>query len=167
MARLSLWQDGKHSNDYKFFDRRISEMFTIGGTGVLLNKYLGTNPQGMYLNTSSAQTGPDIQLNFATVGNVQVGNFVYGTGIPTNATVSTVSSNSITLNLPTTVAIPSGTQIGFSADATQPAYTNQSVSNIQDLLWTENRDRKYETTVYKMRGHYQRCLLYTSPSPRD
>jgi len=157
MARLSLWQDGKHSNDYKFFDRRISEMFTIGGTGVLLNKYLGTNPQGMYLNTSSAQTGPDIQLNFATVGNVQVGNFVYGTGIPTNATVSTVSSNSITLNLPTTVAIPSGTQIGFSADATQPAYTNQSVSNIQDLLWTENRDRKYETTVYKMRGHYQRA----------
>ena len=41
MSRLSLWKDGNHSNDYKFMDRRISEMFTIGGTGVLLNKYLG------------------------------------------------------------------------------------------------------------------------------
>ena len=45
VARLSLWKDGKHSNDYKFMDRRISEMFTIGGTGVLLHKYLGTKTQ--------------------------------------------------------------------------------------------------------------------------
>lgn len=91
MARLSLWKDGKHSNDYKFFDRRISEMFTIGGTGVLLNKYLG----------------------------------------PTKQTGST--------------------------DATIPDYLNQSEKNIQDLLWLENRDRKYDTEVYKMRGIYQRA----------
>lgn len=91
MARLSLWQDGKHSNDYKFMDRRISEMFTIGGTGVLLNKYLG--PQ--------QQTG--------------------------------------------------------STDATIPDWLNQSEKNIQDLLWLENRDRKYDSDVYKMRGIYQRA----------
>jgi hypothetical protein len=91
MARLSLWQDGKHSNDYKFIDRRISEMFTIGGTGILLNKYLGP----------IEQTG--------------------------------------------------------STDATQPDYTNQSEQNIQDLLWLENRDRKYDQNVYKMRGIYQRA----------
>jgi hypothetical protein len=41
MARLSLWRDGKHTADYRFLDRRISEMFTIGGTGILLHKYLG------------------------------------------------------------------------------------------------------------------------------
>lgn len=92
MARLSLWQDGKHSNDYKFMDRRISEMFTIGGTGVLLNKYLG---------------------------------------VPTSST-------------PT-------------VDPTQPSYLNQSEQNIQDLLWLENRDRKYDHDVYKMRGIYQRA----------
>lgn len=91
MSRLSLWKDGKHTNDYKFMDRRISEMFTIGGTGVLLNKYLG--PQ--------QQTG--------------------------------------------------------STDPTIPDYLNQSAQNIQDLLWLENRDRKYDHDVYKMRGIYQRA----------
>jgi hypothetical protein len=91
MARLSLWKDGRHSNDYKFIDRRISEMFTIGGTGILVNKYLGP----------VEQTG--------------------------------------------------------STDPTKPDYTNQSELNIQDLLWIENRDRKYDPDVYKMRGIYQRA----------
>ena len=87
MPRLSLWRDN-HSNDYKFFDRRISEMFTIGGTGVLVHKYMGTRNQG-------------------------------------------------------------------TGDATQPQYTNQSEQNIQDLLFLENRDRIYDTTIYNMRGIYQ------------
>lgn len=91
MSRLSLWKDGKHTNDYKFMDRRISEMFTIGGTGVLLNKYLGP----------IQQTG--------------------------------------------------------STDATVPDYLNQSEKNIQDLLWLENRDRKYDQDIYKMRGIYERA----------
>jgi len=91
MARLSLWKDGRHSNDYKFFDRRISEMFTIGGTGILVHKYMGTQQQT------------------------------------------------------------------DSTDLTQPVYTNQSEKNIQDLLFVENRDRKYDKDVYKMRGIYQRA----------
>ena len=157
MARLSLWQDGKHSNDYKFFDRRISEMFTIGGTGVLLNKYLGVNPQGLFLNTSVAQGSAGITLTFASTNNVQTGMFAYGDNIPAGTTVIMTTSTTVTLSLPTTAAIPVNTQIGFSVDATKPAYTNQSALNIQDLLWTENRDRKYETTVYKMRGIYQRA----------
>jgi hypothetical protein len=91
MARLSLWKDGRHSNDYKFFDRRISEMFTMGGTGILVHKYFGTKTQ--------TNTG----------------------------------------------------------DLTQPTYSNQSEKNIQDLLFVENRDRKYEPDVYKMRGIYTRA----------
>ena len=157
MPRLSLWQDGKHSNDYKFMDRRISEMFTIGGTGVLLNKYLGTNPQGLYVTTSAAQSGPDIVLQFSNTNGIQMGMFVYGANIATGTTVTSITSTSITLNLPTTGAVPSNTNIGFSIDSTQPAYTNQSALNIQDLLWTENRDRKYDLNVYKMRGIYQRA----------
>ena len=39
-------------------------------------------------------------------------------------------------------------------DATQPTYLNNSEKNIQDLLFLENRDRKYEPDVYKLRGHY-------------
>jgi len=46
MPRISLWKDGAHTNDYRFFDRRIKEMFTIGGTGINVHKYLGVTNQG-------------------------------------------------------------------------------------------------------------------------
>lgn len=88
MPRLSLWRPN-HSNDYKFFDRRMSEMFTIGGTDINIHKYLGPLEQGP------------------------------------------------------------------STDATKPDYLNQSEKNIQDLLFLENRDRKYDTSVYTMRGIYR------------
>ena len=91
MPRLSLWKDGQHSNDYKFFDRRISEMFTLGGTGILLHKYLGV----------------------------------------------------------------AGTNTAGTATPTTPYYDNASAQNIQDLLFLENRDRKYDPDVYVMRGIYQ------------
>lgn len=90
MPRLSLWKDGQHSNDYRFFDRRISEMFTLGGTGILVHKYLGT-----------------FSANVA------------------------------------------------DATPTTPFYNNVSAQNIQDLLFLENRDRKYDPDVYVMRGIYQ------------
>ena len=158
MSRLSLWKDGTHSNDYKFFDRRISEMFTIGGTGVLLNKYLGAGAGGGIFQTVQAnQTGPDIILQFSSVLNVAAGMFVYCAGIPTGTKVTQISGNLVTLSLATTSAILSGTSIGFSADATKPAYPNTSAQNIQDLLYLENRDRKYDPDVYKMRGIYQRA----------
>lgn len=89
MPRLSMWQEGKHSNDYKLFDRLMSERFTVGGTTILIHKYLGPKQ---------------------------------------NLTVD---------------------------DATQPKYTNQSEQNIQDLLFLENRDRKYDSSVYSLRGIYQ------------
>ena len=41
------------------------------------------------------------------------------------------------------------------ATADQPVYAEQSVSNIQDLLLLENRDRKYDPDIYRCRGHYQ------------
>ena len=88
MPRLSLWRDN-HGNDYKFFDRRMSEMFTIGGTDINVHKYLGPIDQGA------------------------------------------------------------------STDATQPKYLNQSEKNIQDLLFLENRDRRYDESVYQMRGIYR------------
>lgn len=42
-----------------------------------------------------------------------------------------------------------------SNDKTQPVNATQSELNIQDLLFLENRDRKYEQDVYVMRGCYQ------------
>lgn len=87
MPKLSLYRE-QRGKDYEFFDRRISEMFTVGAATVLVHKYLGPKDQG-----------------------------------ETN-------------------------------DATQPQYANQSVLNIQDLLYLENRDRSYDTTVYRLRIHH-------------
>lgn len=38
--------------------------------------------------------------------------------------------------------------------ADQPVYATDSVTNIQDMLFLENRDRKYDTEIYRIRGHY-------------
>jgi len=88
MPRISLWKEGAHTNDYRFFDGRIREMFTLGGTTINVHKFLGA-PSG----------------------------------------------------------IPNG-------DLTKPTYATVSEQNIQDLLFLENRDRKYDTSVYNLRGIY-------------
>lgn len=88
MPKLSLYRPYK-SNDYKFLDRTISEMFTVGCTDLHYHKYLGPkNPT------------------------------------PDNATVD------------------------------QPIYDVVSETNIQDLLFLENRDRKYDPDIFTMRGHF-------------
>jgi hypothetical protein len=157
MSRLSLWKDGKHTNDYKFMDRRISEMFTIGGTGILVNKYLGVNSQGTNKATSAAQVTTDYVLTFSNTLGININDFVFGSGILSNTQVVSKTSTTVTINTVTTSAVPANTNIGFSPDASKPSYANQSEQNIQDLLWLENRDRKYDHDVYKMRGIYQRA----------
>jgi hypothetical protein len=41
-----------------------------------------------------------------------------------------------------------------NATADQPHYANTSVANIQELLFLENRDRKYDQEIYRIRGIY-------------
>lgn len=83
-----MWQDNAHTNDFKFFDKRISEMFTVGGTGINIHKYVGIIDQGA------------------------------------------------------------------SDDASQPRVTADDPLAIQDFLFLENRDRKYDEDVYNLRGIY-------------
>jgi hypothetical protein len=40
MPRLSLWRPNR-TNDYRFFDKTISEMYTVGGLDIYVHKYLG------------------------------------------------------------------------------------------------------------------------------
>lgn len=87
MPKLSLYTPVKQ-NDYKFMDRTISEMFTVGGTDLYIHKYMGPN----------AQTP--------------------------------------------------------SPDYTQPQYVSPNPTQIQDLLFLENRDRVYDPNIYRLRGHY-------------
>jgi len=41
-----------------------------------------------------------------------------------------------------------------NATADQPHYATTAVTNIQDLLFLENRDRKYDEEIYRIRGIY-------------
>ena len=41
-----------------------------------------------------------------------------------------------------------------NATADQPHYATTAVTNIQDLLFLENRDRTYDTEIYRIRGIY-------------
>lgn len=43
---------------------------------------------------------------------------------------------------------------GPSTDYTQPEYDSLDPTNIQDLLFLENRDRAYDPDIYRLRGHY-------------
>jgi len=94
MPRLSIFKPEK-GNDYKFFDRNIKEMFTVGGTDLHFHKYLGPYDQG--------DTNKDGE-----------------------------------------------------ASPTLPQYSGDSLNErtIQDLLFLENRDRKYSPDVYVIRGIY-------------
>ena len=94
MPRLSIFKPEK-GNDYKFFDRNIKEMFTVGGTDLHFHKYLGPHDQG--------ETNKD-----------------------------------------------------GDATPTQPQYSGDALNErtIQDLLFLENRDRKYDADVYTIRGIY-------------
>jgi hypothetical protein len=87
MPKLSLYRPTK-SNDYTYFDKVISEQFTVGGTDLYIHKYLG----------------PDAQTP--------------------------------------------------SPDYTQPQYVTPDPTQIQDLLFLENRDRKYNPNIFRLRGHY-------------
>lgn len=84
MARLSLYRPEK-GNDFRFIDKTIYEMFQLGGTDVLIHKYLGIRAEG---------------------------------------------------------------------DEAQPTGTTDDLFKIQDVIFLENRDRKYDEDVFVLRGVY-------------
>jgi len=149
-----MWKEGRHSNDYRYFDRQIGEMFTVGGVGINLHKYLGTGASGVGLTTSAAQSSPGVTLTFADTSTVKPGDFVFGTAVAKGTTIVSKTSTTIKLSQATTTAVASGTTIKFSVSATEPAYINTSAQNIQDLLFLENRDRIYDPNIYSLRGIY-------------
>lgn len=54
MPRLSLWKSGRHSNDYRYLDRTINEMFTVGATDLHVHRYEGVIDQA---STDFSQPG--------------------------------------------------------------------------------------------------------------
>jgi len=62
MPRLSLWKPEK-TNDYHFMDRLIREQFLVGGTGVLIHKYLQPADQGASTDPTKPNYKADDILN--------------------------------------------------------------------------------------------------------
>ena len=62
MPRLSLWKPEK-TNDYHFMDRLIREQFMVGGTGVLVHKYLQPIDQGASTDPTKPNYKADDILN--------------------------------------------------------------------------------------------------------
>ena len=108
MPRLSLWKNA-HSNDYKFIDRRVSEVFTIGGTGVYLHKYLGSNNYASSYTLASTANANVSSLSFShnTVVNLSIGQVVQGPGLAANTTITAVNTvaNTVSLSASTTETI--------------------------------------------------------------
>jgi len=57
MPRLSLYRPNRTS-DYQFFDRTISEMFTVGGLDIYVHKYIGPIVNPAQANTPGDATLP-------------------------------------------------------------------------------------------------------------
>lgn len=157
MPRISAWRPN-HSNDFKFMDRVISEQFTVGGTGVNVHKVLGSNGTTQTYNLTANATAGSQTLTFGNVAAMEVGQTIKGTGISANTVISATNttSNTVTVVPALTNDINTGAPVQiYWQDHTKPVYENTTATNIQDLLFLENRDRKYDTSVYNMRGIYQ------------
>lgn len=128
MPRLSLYRPEKGA-DYKFIDRQASEMFQAGGTDVYLHKYMGP------------KASPE--WNIAAT-------YAVGALVSTTAGVYKAIAASTGID-PTNTAYWEFVRQGTND---QQVFTSQNVTNIQDLLFLENRDRKYDPEIYRIRGMY-------------
>ena len=69
MPPLTLWKGASvRTNDYKLFDRLISEEYRVGGTEFLVHKYLGPKPS----NASGDFTLPNTALDSLNSGTTNV-----------------------------------------------------------------------------------------------
>jgi hypothetical protein len=128
MPRLSLYKPEK-GNDFRFIDKTVWEMFQVGGTDVLIHKYLGPGSSPAWNSTTSYKVGDTAAIN--------------------NRVYRAVKAH-------TDQQPPNSTYWDFVRQGTpsQPIYSSDNVFNIQDLLFLENRDRKYSQDIYVLRGIY-------------
>ena len=122
----------------------------------MIHKYLGPDSGVTSTTVSTAQTNVGTNIVIADPTGITVGQYVTATNVPGGTRVGSISGYTLTLTQSSTAPVAVGTTISFSStyDPSQPVYNNQSATNIQDLLLLENRDRKYDSSIYQMRGIY-------------
>lgn len=128
MPRLSLYRPEK-GKDYKFIDKVVWGMFQVGGTDVLVHKYLGPGSTEPWSSEKTYNIGDQVQIN----------NKVYKAVSP--------STNQ-------SPAVSNAWEFIREGTPSQPVYTADNPFQIEDLLFLENRNRKYSEDVYILRGVY-------------
>ena len=73
MPRLSLYRQNK-TNDYKFLDNRVREMYTVGGVDIFVHKYLGTKTVG---DSSVRDTGDVTRPTYDTSDPLQIEDLLF------------------------------------------------------------------------------------------
>lgn len=128
MPRLSLYRPEKGS-DYKFIDKTVFEMFCVGGTDVLIHKYLGAKGTQNWVTDQAYVVGDNVQIN--------------------NKVYKAIADN-------TGIQPPNTTYWEFIREGTpnQPIYDSDNPFQIGDLLFLETKDRKYSDDIYVLRGVY-------------
>jgi hypothetical protein len=104
-------------------------MFQVGGVDVLVHKYLGPGSTEVWNSAKSYGIGEQVQIN----------NKVYKAVLPSIAQTP-----------------PDTEYWSFVREGTpsQPVYSADNPFQIEDLLFLENRNRKYSEDVYVLRGVY-------------
>ncbi len=150
-----MWREGLHGNNYKYLDRLILQQFQIGGTGINVNLFVGIATQYPSSTVTVTQATVTSPISLDSTAMVLPGMYVAGPNVPQNTTVAAKTASTVTLTAATTSPSAVGDKLIFYTDPSQPPALNQSAQNIQDLLFLENRDRKYDPDVYNLRAHYR------------
>ena len=96
MPRLSLYKP-ERGNDYKFFNNRIHEMFTIGGVDVHIHKYLGPLGTPSPYTTPDQPAGPLTKISIQDLLLLENRDRLYDESIYTMRTIYRVNDNDFDL----------------------------------------------------------------------
>lgn len=107
-------------------------MTTSGGTC----KHQGKVSQAFKLTTNNTTAASSNVLKFASASGVTAGMSVYGTGVPTGATVLGVSSGDVTISAPSTSGVSSSTDIYFGDITGELWLVNTSITATQPVTVT-------------------------------
>jgi hypothetical protein len=82
MPPLTMWKGvNVKTNDYKFFDRQVSEMFRIGGTEFWIHKYLGPKEQPASGDATQPEIKTDDVMAIQDMLNMEIRDRKYDQGV--------------------------------------------------------------------------------------
>lgn len=129
-ASLSgTWEDTSANNSGTVGHYRMT---TSGGTC----KHQGAVSQAFKLTTNATTAANSNVLKFSSASGVTAGMSIYGTGVPTGATVLGVSGGDVTMSAPSTSGVTSSTDVYFGDVSGQLWLVNTAITATQPVTIT-------------------------------